>query len=141
MDNVRVFYLRDKKGFPVACVASTLVGHKYQLENMPKLVRFALSVYNHSDRISKPQEFPFIQARGREIALGRLTRGRSKCRLLEIEAGEPVKASIVQEIHDTTIRPQVKEACELWLEAHATGLEHVLGSEHVAAQNQADGHA
>lgn len=131
MDNVRVFYLRDGKGFPVACVASMLLGN---LRDSPKLVRFALSVYNHSDRVKKPQEFPFLQARGRMIAIGRLERARNKCRLLEIEPSDSIKQKIVEEIRDTTIRPQVKEACELWLHETHAKMYH-------RASSQADGHA
>lgn len=134
MDNVRVFYLRDGKGFPVACVASMLIGGSQRNENSPYLIRYALSIYNHSDRVKKPNEFPFLQARGREIAMGRLERARNKCRLMEIEAIDRVKLRIVEDIRDTTLRPQVKEACELWLhETHAKTFHR--------ASSQADGHA
>lgn len=138
MENVRVFYLRDGKGFPVACVASMLLAVG---ENQPKLVRYAMSVYNHSDRVKKPNEFPFLQARGREIALGRLERARNKCRLIEIESSDSVKQRIVEEIRDTTIRLQVIEACELWLHEMSVRAYARNGYTHSGATSQADGHA
>lgn len=57
-DDVRVFFLRDAKKFPVACVASRLNATK-------ALVEFTISVRNPLDE--------FNRQRGRKIAEDRLT--------------------------------------------------------------------
>ena len=134
MDKIAVFYLRDEKKFPVACVASMVVAEG---ENQPRLVRYAMSVYNHEDRTHNAKKFPYKRERAKEIALGRLTRGRNKARIVEIEAGEEIDLKLVEEIMSTTIRPQVKDACAIWLQLYS--LRKWLSDN--APVSQADGHA
>lgn len=64
MHQVRWFYLRDESDFPVACIASRLNDPEAQT------IDFALSIRNLKDE--------YDSGRGRDIAVGRLNKNRTK---------------------------------------------------------------
>jgi len=108
----RIFYLRDATGFPVMCVAASLIEKAEEYTG----VQFATATYNFGDKNDPVlrKKFPFKAERYPQIALGRLEKNRGKIWCIRVKPGA-VKRGIVEYIRDNTRRPQVKQATELWL--------------------------
>jgi len=106
-----MFYLRDAQRFPVACIASLVDDHPED-ENQV-IVRYAMSVYNDSDRRQRPGEFPYNQERARQIAEGRLKRDKKSCTIQALRGA--VKRAVLENIMISSIRPQVIQACMNWI--------------------------
>lgn len=107
---VKLFWLRDEKKFPVACVASTVKDGR---------IVVALSVHNPADAFNK--------LRGRQIALARLEKFHATN--TEVEVGthtfavsnnQPApKRVIMSLVHLKQSFPvRVREAASHWLETH-----------------------
>lgn len=106
-NNIRIFFLRDAQRFPVACVASELMG---------ETVFYAVSTHNPKDK--------FDRAFARKVALERLAmvgdhvRGPKVVDAVPMEKG--VKRAICMDIlHKRPLHPQrTREAAQAWVEAH-----------------------
>lgn len=96
----RVFYLRDANKFPVACVASRVVDS----ENLKTpIIRYAISIHNPKDT--------FDRKRGREIAIGRLLKGKH---IGWVHKQPGVKIEVLNEIaRDPNIPQRVRDAAKL----------------------------
>jgi hypothetical protein len=94
---MKLFYLRDKKRQPVACVAWDYDG---------KTIRFALSTYNPID--------PYKKEIGRALAIGRFSFAPHTIGTAVPIVGVPtILGIIVHDGHDFPAR--TRRAAELWL--------------------------
>lgn len=98
---MRVFYLRDRNQFPVACVASEKV-----TKGEETVVNFSLSALNPKDVKD------FEKKRGRDIAEGRLVAGKifgtvPMCKL--------IKSVIVEMIYEQSKSEVARAAALHWL--------------------------
>ena len=119
---MRIFFLRDPKNFPVACVASEIV----EL-GVDKSIEFAIACYN--------PDYPCDKKMAKAVAIGRLhakmAKASGKRRKLKeltgsvIAAGN-IKLHIMQWIEanpSQRIHSHVRAAAEFWL-AHPELREH-----------------
>lgn len=118
-NKVRIFYLRDSKRFPVACIASKLEGNK---------LKYALSTHNPRDPYDKAMARNIAETR---LALGRVVIERNTRKpsfpplqcvggsiLLGDEPTKEIKAKLLQEIATSSKLPQrATDAAKLWLES------------------------
>lgn len=113
MSDVRFFYLRNRKGFPVVTVATRVTKNA---EGKVKSVAYGIATHNPKD--------PFNRQVGMQVAEGRLNR-KPEC-LNAI--GETVAHTVVSDIFNLKMWnsydyvPQFPErtrkAAKLWLEQH-----------------------
>jgi len=104
---MKVFYLRNKSGFPVTCVASKIV---HPLGGQP-MVYFDFATHNPADRYSRE--------RARETAIARLEKYGRYGVYLRSEKGETRRA-IVEEIAKLADSQAAREAAYLWLQGVTT---------------------
>ena len=109
MPDQKLFYLRDKNRFPVACVATRLV------KTNKKLVEFSVSIYNPEDSFSRDV--------AKRVALGRLAAGTGWLIPVQ-EEGEKVKKEIMtaiafNKISGSCFPTRARLAAKLWLKNHA----------------------
>lgn len=103
---VKYFFLRDEKRFPIACVASDVVGL------LKKKVAFAYSIYNPKDTFDK--------GLAKEVALGRLEKKGKTYGKVPFIKGE-VKRRIAKAIAtDDGIPSRVRAAANNFLKAYDT---------------------
>ena len=103
-DKVKVFFLRNKYRFPVACVALTEVEEGE--------VSFAVSTYNPRD--------PFNKSLAKHVALNRLTYGGEFTGV--VPAGDDIKSNVLSYIIEAVSQSQLeyafpqraREAAQLW---------------------------
>lgn len=100
---MKIFYLRDAKGFPVTCVASKIVHHT----GGPIMVYFDFATHNPADRFSR--------AKARNTAAGRLEKHARYAVYLNPKKGETRRA-IVEEIAKLADSQAAREAAYLWLQ-------------------------
>ena len=108
-NDYKIFFLRDRNKFPVACVASRLVATPACF-----FVAFSVATHNPSDTFSR--------ARGREVAIGRLE--QDICSV--VVAGPGAKARIIERISLNKYAPiRTREAASYWLwrKAHENSSE------------------
>jgi len=92
---MRVFYLRNRDRFPVACIASRKV--------KGDVVEFAMSIHNPVDKYNK--------ALGRQLAKGRLLEGKA---IASVRA--PFKANVVRMIAEMPDLPnRVRKVANQWI--------------------------
>jgi len=103
MPEIKMFYLRDKHGFPVACVAST--------KETEDTVKYTVSTHNPMDRYDKKT--------ARHIALGRLTKFnplRSTSELSPlggiVSMGGAIRKDIVQDIINGPFPQRARDAAK-----------------------------
>jgi hypothetical protein len=100
---MKIFYLRDERKFPVACVASELL-------DGGKTVRFAVATHNPADR--------FDRVRAREVAAGRLHKSKNIAEIARPEVR--IKAAVVTAIMmDESLSTRTRDAARLWLSQEA----------------------
>lgn len=96
-----IFFLRDARGFPVACVASK------ELDDAK--LRFAVSICNPKDyRV-------FDREKAKTIALGRLETPRRLAENVYLTPKETLKERIVRCLTHSTYPRHVQDAAHLWL--------------------------
>lgn len=100
---MKIFYLRDKSGFPVTCVASKIV---HPLAGQP-MVYFDFATHNPADR--------YDRARARKTAIARLEKHGRYGVYLRAEKGETRRA-IVEEIASVSDSQAARDAAYLWLQ-------------------------
>ena len=115
---MKIFYLRNKSGFPVTCVASKIVK---PLAGQP-MVYFDFATHNPADRYSRK--------RARETASARLEKLGRYAVYLRSEKGETRRA-IVEEIAKLADSQAAREAAYLWLQKGP--LNKILSDEAAAA--------
>jgi hypothetical protein len=112
VQRIKFFYLRNERGFPVACIASQFQGETH--------VKYAVSTHNPLDTYSKN--------RARNIAVGRLAMGTPYSSYVkeddknyssfvgEVEVSDCIKATILEDITCDNYFPQrTRDAAKLWL--------------------------
>jgi hypothetical protein len=104
-DKIKLFYLRDKSGHPVAAVASKLV-HLVKVER----VKFAVATRNPIDTFNKK--------RGRSIAIARLDSNSIDTGYVDVGLG--VKERVLNEIANGEFPQRAREAAKYWLAKKAT---------------------
>ena len=95
---MRVFFLRDRTMFPVACLAS---------EKIDTTIKVALSIHNPIDT--------FNRSRGRDIAEKRLQKGKLYA---ELSADRPKVQLMWKLFNDKELPTRVRKAAEVWLREH-----------------------
>lgn len=102
MDKMKVFFLRNSNGHPVATVASTLLSDG--------VVKYAVATRNPLDNFDKEH--------GRALAIGRLFDGKTPFVGATSGTTEGVKKRIMVGIANDRKFPQrAREAAGVWLEA------------------------
>jgi len=100
---MKIFYLRNEKGFPVTCVASKLV----KKIGGEALIYFDFATHNPVDRYKKSKAV--------EIATERLEKHNRFAVVLQSQEGE-TRRRIVEHIADVADSQAAKEAARLWLQ-------------------------
>lgn len=100
---MKIFYLKNKLGFPVTCVASKIV---HPLAGQP-MVYFDFATHNPADR--------YDRARARKTAVARLEKHSRYGVYLHSEKGETRRA-IVEEIASVADSQAARDAAYLWLQ-------------------------
>jgi ABC-type proline/glycine betaine transport system substrate-binding protein len=113
MPDVRFLYLRNRKGVPVATVATRVVrGHEGEVYR----VHYAIATHNPRD--------PFNRQVGMQVAEGRLNR---RPEVLNVTANYTVAHSVVNDIltlmkigykAEYVYPERARKAAKLWLENH-----------------------
>lgn len=103
LSTIRTFFLRNDKGYPVACIA-TLINDPKE----PSIALFSVATCNPKDQFSKDW--------GRHIATSRLEKAKG---ISMVKFGSGLHRTIVQKIADTSGYPmRTRRAALSWLASH-----------------------
>ena len=106
----RIFYLRDKTNFPVACVASTVVDTQVGEETQPQL-HYGVSTHNPLDVYNK--------ALARKMATIRLNSQSLPAKFGGVVAcpdAKQAKETLLKAIKEnTSVAQRARDAAKLWL--------------------------